>query len=182
VALPEPHFEAPIDPLPEPVTKRCDPSEQEGPRALRALLLAEEGGRDLGIVRDCGGQQATSDHHAGAAFDWGQRADRPAEAASVDRVLEWLTATREGVAAAYARRMGLRYWIWDGRIWTHAKGWQPYSGASAHRDHVHFSFSDDGAAGRSTWYTAPRSSGRGIGRALPAVAVVVLAYAALRRR
>lgn len=38
------------------------------------------------------------------------------------------------------------YVIWNRRIWTHAKGWQPYSGSNPHTGHVHVSIRHTKAA------------------------------------
>lgn len=38
------------------------------------------------------------------------------------------------------------YVIWNKRIWTHAKGWQPYYGANLHTKHVHVSIRHTKAA------------------------------------
>lgn len=58
-----------------------------------------------------------------------------------------------GNTHALARRYGLMYVIWNQRwfkLYAPSQGWQPYSGESAHTDHVHFSFSWDGAWQRTT--------------------------------
>ncbi len=47
-----------------------------------------------------------------------------------------------------ARRFGIMYIIWNHQIWgTYApqRGWAPYTGSVPHTDHIHFSFSWDGA-------------------------------------
>jgi hypothetical protein len=57
---------------------------------------------------------------------------------------------------ALARRMGIMYVIWDRQIWSAyraSEGWRPYSGASAHRDHVHISLSWAGANGRTSFWS-----------------------------
>lgn len=38
------------------------------------------------------------------------------------------------------------YVIWNRRIWTHAKGWQPYSGPNGHTAHIHVSIRHTTAA------------------------------------
>ncbi len=46
--------------------------------------------------------------------------------------------------------------IWDAKVWKSyqaAKGWQPYTGASPHTDHVHFSLSWAGAYAKTSWWT-----------------------------
>jgi hypothetical protein len=136
----------------------CDPVAKPGVKAFRDLLLrAYPETRDLGIVRACdvGGR---SEHKEGRAFDWGVRANVPAERADAEEVLRWLLATDDqGNRNALARRFGIMYVIWNHRIWSAARadeGWRPYHGSDPHTDHVHVSFSWDGANMRTTWWTA----------------------------
>lgn len=42
------------------------------------------------------------------------------------------------------------YVIWNRRIWTHAKGWQPYTGTNGHTAHVHISIRHTKAAENAT--------------------------------
>jgi hypothetical protein len=58
----------------------CDPVAKPGTLALRSMLLATYGGRDLGITRGCD-VGATSEHKEGRAWDWGLNAAVPAEKA-----------------------------------------------------------------------------------------------------
>ncbi len=134
----------------------CDPVAKPGVRAFSALLL--ETYRDtgtLGIARDCGTGGA-SEHKEGRAFDWGASASDPQQAAEVDALLAWLLAEQDGEPAVRARRFGIMYIIWNRRIWrayNPSAGWQPYSGASPHTDHVHFSFGWNGARQSTSWWT-----------------------------
>ena len=55
-----------------------------------------------------------------------------------------------------ARRFGIMYIIWNHKMWRAydpGRGWAPYSGVSPHTDHIHFSFTWDGAYGRTSWWT-----------------------------
>ena len=55
-----------------------------------------------------------------------------------------------------ARRLGIMYVIFDHRIWgsyADEQGWRPYTGASPHTDHVHFSLSWAGAWARTSYWT-----------------------------
>jgi hypothetical protein len=48
------------------------------------------------------------------------------------------------------------YMIWDAKIWKSYqadKGWQRYTGASPHTDHVHFSLSWAGAYAKTSYWT-----------------------------
>lgn len=121
---------APIGPVPP------------GVAAFRAWALAR-GGRDGGVWRACevGGR---SEHHEGRAWDW--MIDVPTGRALVDELL--------ADGAALARRAGVLYLIHDRRIWRayEPRGWSPYTGRNPHTDHVHFSFTRAGAAGRTSFY------------------------------
>jgi hypothetical protein len=130
----------------------CDPAPKPGVVAFRAFVLGHLGGSDLGICRECGAGR--SEHYEGRAWDWGVRVDRPADVERVDKLMAWLLGPGEhGQAHANFRRAGLRYMIWDGRIWSGGtQQWRPYSGRSAHRDHVHFTFGHAGAQAQTSFY------------------------------
>lgn len=127
----------------------CDPVAKPGVRAFSNLLLKTyPATSSLGIVRDCGiGGQ--SEHKEGRAFDWGVPSSKPEAVANAKSLLGWLLATdANGNKAAMARRLGVMYMVYDQQIWrSYAadKGWQAYTGANPHTDHVHFSFGWNGA-------------------------------------
>ncbi len=55
-----------------------------------------------------------------------------------------------------ARRLGVMYVIFNGRIWSSYRagdGWRAYSGGESHADHIHISLSWSGAAKRTSWWT-----------------------------
>ena len=134
----------------------CDPYVKPGVDALRRTLLATYGGRDLGVTRACdiGG---LSEHKEGRAWDWGLSADVPAEKALAEQFLGWLLAPGpNGMAAYNARRLGVMYVIWNGRIWSAyraAEGWRTYTGGESHAGHIHISLAWTGAMKRSSWWT-----------------------------
>ena len=135
----------------------CDPVARPGVVQFRDLVLAAYPGTgDSGIVRSCtvGG---TSEHKEGRAWDWRVNTANPDDVLRVDDLMTWLLAPDEfGNAAAMARRLGVMYVIWDSRIWKSyqaSRGWQPYTGASPHTDHVHVSFSWAGALGATSYWT-----------------------------
>lgn len=134
----------------------CDPTEKPGVVAFRAMVHKQYGGTSAGIARACevGGK---SEHKEGRAWDWPLRADRPADAAKADELLRWLLAGDcYGNKHAMARRLGIMYVIWNRQVWSAYaadRGWQPYSGTSPHTDHVHFSFSWDGANKSTSYWT-----------------------------
>jgi hypothetical protein len=79
------------------------------------------------------------------------------EKAAAESFVNALMATdKAGNKHALARRMGVMYVIWNRQIWSAyraSEGWRPYSGASAHRDHVHISMSWAGALGRTSFWS-----------------------------
>jgi hypothetical protein len=132
----------------------CDPTEKPGVVAFRSFVLATYPCTgDSGIARACsvGG---TSEHKEGRAWDWKIQYPHPA----ADAFLGWLLKPDgHGNSHAMARRFGIMYMIWNSKVWKAYqpdKGWQPYSGASPHTDHVHFSFSWDGANKQTTFWTS----------------------------
>ncbi len=132
----------------------CISTASEGTKAFRDLVLKTYPCTTSGgIVRSCSAG-GTSEHKEGRAWDW--MLDYPHPAA--DALLEWLLATDEhGNQHAMARRLGVMYMIWNSKIWKAyqpAAGWQPYSGASPHTDHVHFSFSWASADQQTSFWTA----------------------------
>lgn len=135
----------------------CSPSAKPGVLDFSARLLrANPSTRSLGIVRACsaGGR---SEHKEGRAFDWSVSARSPADRARVKALTTWLLRTdKYGNRHAMARRLGLQYMIWNGRIWgsyAASSGWRRYRGASSHTDHVHFSFTWAGARMRTSFWT-----------------------------
>src|SRR5206468_1917637 len=81
---------------------------------------------------------ATSEHKEGRAWDWGIP-DTKADHKMAQQVVDWLVADH----GEMARRFGIEYIIWNRHIWgvyRMSDGWRPYSGESAHTDHIHGSF------------------------------------------
>ena len=135
----------------------CDPVARVGAVALRQLVLASyPGTADGGITRACttGG---VSEHKEGRAWDWRVSTSNPNQVLQVADLMTWLLAPdQHGNQAAMARRLGIMYVIWDGKVWKSyqaGRGWQPYTGASPHTDHVHFSLSWAGAYGMTSYWT-----------------------------
>lgn len=135
----------------------CDPAEKPGTRYLADLIFNHwRTGRRPTISRNCTSGGA-SEHKEGRAFDWGVRADVPHEAAAADAAIAWLTAPGpDGKRAYNARRLGVMYIIWNGRIFSNSSEkaeWKPYTGSNPHTDHVHVSLGWNGAWMRSSWWT-----------------------------
>jgi peptidoglycan hydrolase-like protein with peptidoglycan-binding domain len=147
-----------VDVVPSYQAQRsCDPAAKPGVEAYARLLLTTyRQGRNGGIVRGCG-TGASSEHKEGRAFDWMLSVDVPAEKAAGDALTSWLTGPDDtGAVGGNARRLGVMYVIWNRRTWSTyraGEGWRPYTGVSPHTDHVHTSFSWDGAMQRTSWWT-----------------------------
>lgn len=140
----------------EPQTT-CKAAAQKGTMALRDLLNRTYGRHTSYMTRDCA-EGGRSEHKDGRALDYMLDVTRPADKAVADDIIRWLTAKdRWNNAHANARRLGVMYVIWNERIWKAYEaedGWQPYSGRSAHRDHIHVSLSWAGARRQTSWWTA----------------------------
>jgi peptidoglycan hydrolase-like protein with peptidoglycan-binding domain len=134
----------------------CDPTVKPGTAALRAMLIATYGGSDLGVTRACD-VGALSEHKEGRAFDWGMSAKDPAQKLVAQQFLTWLLAKGPGGGGGYnARRLGVMYVIWDGKIWSAyraSEGWRKYTGGESHSDHIHISLAWNGAMKRTSWWT-----------------------------
>ncbi len=192
-----PTLPAAIEPLPAwQGVQLCDPVSRKGPLRLKALLAKTYGSTSFGITRACSGSTGTSEHHEGRALDW--MISGKAQRANAAALLSWLSAKdTAGNTYAMARRMGLMYVIWDNkmfRFYDPARGWTEYSSClttlsssydtTCHRDHVHFSFTWDGAAGKTSFWsgtavTAPSCPTTVTPAAAPAVPKAGLEFVAL---
>jgi len=146
----------------------CSPTEKKGPRYLRRLLLATYGPVSSNIVRPC--SLSDSGHEEGRALDWMTNVRVPEQKAMADAFVAWLQAPDGfGNPEAMARRLGISYVIWNNQTWRAydpARGWTDYNrcatkkqmrkralDTTCHRNHVHISFSWDGALKRTSYYT-----------------------------
>lgn len=143
----------------------CNQTEKKGPKKLRKLLLATYGPLASNILRPC--SASDSGHEEGRALDWMVNVRVPEQKAVADSFLTWLqTPDVFGNPSAMARRLGISYVIWNNGMWRPSTGlWTPYSDCmkprkrfkkfdnTCHRNHVHASFSWDGALGRTSFYT-----------------------------
>jgi hypothetical protein len=152
------HQRAAIDDLaPYQPQRRCDPRAKPGVVAFRSRVLrAYPSTSDYGIGRSCS-TNGISEHKEGRAWDWGVKDKTVAK-----KFLKSLLARDRGKKYADARRFGIMYIIYDNRIWRSygdKRGWEDYdcSGVTrCHEDHVHFSFSWEGAERRtSAWDGTP---------------------------
>src|SRR5450631_461394 len=128
----------------------CDPRYKPGVSAFAALMTARYRTGAQGSFRTCQGD--TSEHYEARALDWMLSVNNPNQKAIANSVTAWLSAN----GGAMARRFGIDYIIWNRRIfgvYAPSRGWAAYTGAVPHTDHVHFSFSWDGAMKRTSWWT-----------------------------
>jgi hypothetical protein len=133
----------------------CQPTAKIGTASLMAYLQKKYPGTgNDGIARAChiGGR---SEHKEGRALDWDVNYNNPRQRAQAEDFVQWLLKRdKMGREFANARRLGVMYFIWDGRIWSASEGtWRKYSGASSHRDHIHISLSWAGARGKTSFWT-----------------------------
>jgi peptidoglycan hydrolase-like protein with peptidoglycan-binding domain len=134
----------------------CDPKWRKGVRQFRDLVLKTyPQTQDWGSLRDCT-DDGTSEHLDGRAWDWKANAKDPEEFAAATDLINWLMAEGpDGEAAYWARRLGIMYIGFNHRIWgayRAAEGWRRLSPSDPHTDHVHFSFSWQGAFGRTSFW------------------------------
>jgi hypothetical protein len=145
--------------------EKCDPDAEPGVIAFRSRVLGKYPWTgDSGISRGCsvGGQ---SEHKEGRAWDWRVNAGSEHDVAAVKDLFSSLFAKDEyGNEHALARRLGVMYLIWNRKIWFPGSGWRTYCVQKPrgcvdegdlrhpHTDHVHFSFTWDGAKKNTTYY------------------------------
>lgn len=126
----------------------CDPVDKPALEAFGNLIGAYYGRPGYTTSRKCIAQK--SEHYDGRAVDWQLNAFDPADRRIGDAAVTWLT-DNDG---EMAKRFGLQSIIWNSRSWRpNGEGWQGYAGQSPHTDHVHFSFTWDGAMMRTSWWT-----------------------------
>ncbi|MCK0113505.1 cell wall-binding repeat-containing protein [Ornithinimicrobium sp. F0845] len=126
----------------------CDPNNKPGMVAFANLVSAHYDRPTWYGSRSC--KWDSSQHYEGRAMDWQMNAYDPEDKAIGDAVAQWLSANN----GEMARRFGVQSIIWNRQSWYLYKpgAWYPYYGASPHTDHVHISFSWDGAMGRTSWW------------------------------
>lgn len=125
----------------------CDPVDRPGVTAF-AMLLTEHYGRSAySGSRSC--IDYMSYHHDGRGLDWPLNAYDAHDRRIGDATVAWLTEND----GEMMRRFGIEYIIWNELIFQKADNrWRYYTG-SPHTDHVHFSFTWDGAQMRTSWWT-----------------------------
>ena len=174
----KPSFGPAIDPIPSyEGQSRCSPNAKPGVLAFQKMVMIAYPGTGYGsIARGCD-SGGTSEHKEGRAWDWGVDVGNSGQEAAAQNLFKWLFARDSyGNQYAMARRLGVMYLIHNRKIWFPSGGWRVYckqrpkgcvspsSGSvlSPHTDHVHFSFTWDGAMKRTTFWNVPRSMIAGI--------------------
>jgi hypothetical protein len=142
-----------LEPTPSYVPQTsCDPVAKKGVKDFKRLVMATyPSGRDWGSVRDCSAD-GTSEHLEGRAWDWNVDVNNPTQFAQAGQLLTWLTA--EG--GVNARGLGIMYIVYNHRIWAAyraSEGWRKLGNSNPHTDHVHFSFTWNGARKKTTFWT-----------------------------
>lgn len=130
-------------------TITCDPNTKPGILSFAELVGNHYGRTRFHTTRAC--VNADSQHHEGRALDWPMNAYDAQDKAIGDAVATWLTASD----GAVARRFGIMMVIWNKQIWYSHKPstWSAYTGPIPHTDHLHFSFTWDGAMKRTSWWS-----------------------------
>lgn len=165
---PDPFGGRPVDPYAPQQTNHpgaCDPVAKEGVKLFRQWAIdrwGERPGSPQNIVRQCA--EGKSEHEQGRAWDMMTNSIEHGQS-----VIDALTAPDpiSGEPNALMRRAGVMYAIWNHQMWRSyphgslpAGSWDVYTGgeaASPHVDHIHFSFSIDGADGLTSLYDAIRA-------------------------
>ena len=133
----------------------CDPTAKPGAVAFGQMLNAHYGNRIVHISRNC--NSGVTEHSEGRALDWMISAYDAQQRAIADSIVQWLSADdANGNPGAMARRFGINYIIWNRKMWrayAPERGWATYTGSHPHDDHIHISFTWDGAYKRTSWWT-----------------------------
>lgn len=137
-----------LDPVPAYVPQNaCQPGTPEGVRKLRELVMRTYGVGGIGnTARTCA--EGTSEHSDGRAWDWMVNVKNAKEKAAAADFLAWLT--RDNGRAA--RRLGIMYVIYNKKIWASYRSKDGWRASSGHTDHIHISFSWNGARGNVSWW------------------------------
>lgn len=161
-------FGGDIDPFaPRELTQagQCDPVAKPGVKLFRSWVIHQWGQHPNvpeNIVRPCTKEDGSpngspSEHWEGRAWDW----MIPNAEMAAGFLATFMATDSLGHPFALARRAGCMLCIYNRSIWRSyayqgsPNGvWTPYTGASPHTDHIHFSFSWAGARGETSLYPA----------------------------
>ena len=149
---------------------RCTSKSRPGMVAFERWLRANARGTSWGTYRcEKWGRRSASLHAENRALDWHLDASSAADRREAQRIITLLLAPdRLGNEMALARRMGVQEIIWDCGYWgawggTEFKRYAPcvnkrgrwrkgVNPTVAHRDHIHFGLTRDGALGRTSFW------------------------------
>lgn len=126
----------------------CQPGTLTGVAKLRDLVMSTYGVGGIGnTARTC--SEGTSEHADGRAWDWLVDVKNTEERKAAADFLAWLTADD----GKNARRLGVMYVIYNKKIWAVYRAKDGWRTSSGHEDHVHISFSWNGARGTTSFWT-----------------------------
>jgi peptidoglycan hydrolase-like protein with peptidoglycan-binding domain len=126
----------------------CSPVNMPGVVKLRRLVLKTYGeGGAGGISHGC--TEGLSEHSEGRAWDWMVNVGDTSERKAAANFLGWVTANN----GRNARRLGIMYIIYNKKIWAIYRASEGWRTSSGHTDHVHISFSWNGARGNTSFWT-----------------------------
>ncbi len=153
---PTPTFPRAIDPYAGYVGQSmCSPTNKPGPVDVKNLIIRTYGNRSWSIARPC--QSGVSEHYDGRALDIAFNAFSATSRKNANDFLYWLLRPDQyGNRNAMARRLGIMYAIWNRKMWRAympSSGWLNYTGSVPHTDHIHLSFSWNGALRRTSYWT-----------------------------
>ncbi len=131
-------------------TYSCDPNNRPGMIAF-ANLVSQHYNRPTYYASRACVMGDNSQHYEGRAVDWSMDVNDAGDKAIGDDVATWLTQNN----GEMARRFGIMSVIWNKRSWyvSVPDRWYDYTGPSPHTDHLHISFTWDGAMKRTSWWT-----------------------------
>ena len=166
-AVPHParHFNSAIEDYTAYVPQdSCDSRPKRGTTLFAHMLTRTYPGTAWGSYRPCDG--SVSEHHDGRAIDWMVSSRNRAQHQMGIDFWHWLLATdKHGNKYAMARRLGVMYIIFNGRIWgMWDQKWDEYLQCRTkqkgraddnlcHRTHMHISLSWNGARGLTSYWT-----------------------------
>lgn len=136
----------------------CYAGELPGVVQFRDMLLtafprSDESLHTYNITRGCN-VPGVSEHEEGRALDWEAHVADPAQDRQARQLLRWLTRD----SGYQAKRFGIMYIIYDQHVWgQYNQSWRLMADrgnvTDNHKDHVHFSFTWNGALQRSAFWT-----------------------------
>jgi hypothetical protein len=152
----------------DPATQ-CSPKPKPGMTAFVGWLQRHADGVFWGTYRcEMWGPHEASLHAEGRAVDWHLDVSNPADRHEARRLIElFLAPDSAGSQHALARRMGVEEIIWDCSYWgagmqefipyrpcfnKHGEPRRRVDPTTAHRNHIHFGLSKDGAMRRTTYW------------------------------